>query len=329
MALDFGMVSSVIKEKDRFVLTSHVNPDGDSLGSLLALSHLLKKMGKKATILQHGRIPENYFWIDPRKEILSFDISQHAQLIAEAEVIIVADTNQPARLRSLEPYVRQSNAIKIIIDHHLEPDSFADLTHINDEATSTGEIIYNLILSLDPSLLDREIATALYAAIMTDTGSFRFPRTDVETHTIAAHLLTYGVDPTETYSNIYESWSPGRMRLMGKMLDSMTTLYDGRLAYVVCTQAMFQQTETTEVETDAFTTYPMSVRGVQVGILFIELIDGVKISFRSKGAIPINELAKEFGGNGHKNAAGARIHDVVLDRILTQVLQAAEKYLSI
>jgi phosphoesterase RecJ-like protein len=180
---------------------------------------------------------------------------------------------------------------------------------------------------MDNDIIDYDIAHPLYTAIMTDTGSFRFPRTDIETHQIIADLLQYDVDPTAVYSHVYESWSLGRMRLLGETLDSLKTEYDGKLAFMVCTQKMFENTETTEVETDNFTTYPMSIEGVKVGLLFNELEDGIKISFRSKGDIPINELAKEFGGGGHKNAAGARLFNVDLHETIKQVLLKVKKYI--
>ena len=162
---------------------------------------------------------------------------------------------------------------------------------------------------------------------MTDTGSFRFPRTDPEIHRIAAHLIECGADPTDIFVNVYESASLGRMRLLGEALDSMKTACEGKLAYIVCTQKMFGNTNTSEVETDNFTTFAMSLQGVHVGILFNELQNGVKISFRSKGMIPVNELAKEFGGNGHLNAAGTRLFDVKLEEIVPAVLEKAGKYL--
>jgi phosphoesterase RecJ-like protein len=228
----------------------------------------------------------------------------------------------------MEPFVLQSPATKIVIDHHLDSQPFAHHYLLDDDATSTGEIIYRILKMLNPAYIDKEIARSLYAAIMTDTGSFRYPRVDPEIHQIAAHLIELGADPIEAFSSVYENWSLGRMRLLGEVLDSMNTAYDGKLAYVVCTQKMFQETGTTEVETDNFTTYPMSVRGVKIGILFNELHNGAKISFRSKGSIPINELAKEFGGNGHLNAAGARIIDGKLQDIIDNVIKKAGKYLN-
>lgn len=323
----FENVAEIINQYNNFVITSHVNPDGDSLGCELALAHFLRKIGKSATILNHNETPKFYEFLDKRNELIKFNPELHKDIILNTDVIFVVDTNQSDRLRSLEKYVLQSKAIKVIIDHHLEAGNFADYYLIDEQATSTAEILYKLLLSMDNDVIDYEIAHPLYTAIMTDTGSFRFPRTDIETHQIIAHLLHFGVDPTEVYSKVYESWTLGRMRLLGEVLDTAKTEYDGKLAYIVCTQKMFDATGTTEVETDNFTNYPMSIEGVQIGLLFNELDDGIKISFRSKGDIPINELAKEFGGGGHKNAAGARLFGVKLDDIVKKVIEKSKKYI--
>ncbi|HUL45240.1 MAG TPA: bifunctional oligoribonuclease/PAP phosphatase NrnA [Bacteroidota bacterium] len=328
MKSSFQEIIGLIRHHQHFVLTSHVNPDGDSLGSEIALAAALRQLGKEAFILNHNSTPGNYRWLDPAGTIATFVPESHQNLILNAEVLFILDTNHPDRLRSLGPFVQQSKAVKIVIDHHLEPSDFGQHYLIDEDSTSTGELLYKLIRLIPEVTLTEEIATALYTAIMTDTGSFRFPRTDAETHRIAAHLLECGADPTRVFVNVYEQWSPNRMRLLGEVLDSMKTAYDGQLAYVVCTQKMFHETDTTEVETDNFTTYPMSITGVVIGILFNELKNGVKISFRSKGNIPVNQLAKEFGGNGHLNAAGARLFDVSLDDVVKDVTLRAEKYLN-
>jgi phosphoesterase RecJ-like protein len=321
-------IKEVIQNYNKFVITSHVNPDGDSLGCELSLARFLKMLCKSVTILNHNETPKFYEFLDPNKELNKFNADIHQNVILNAEVIIIVDTNQSDRLRSLEPYVLKSKAVKVIIDHHLEAGDFADYYLIDEDATSTAEILYNLLLSIDSDIIDHSIAQPLYTAIMTDTGSFRFPRTDTETHQIIADLLQHDVDPTAVYSHIYESWTLGRMRLLGEILYTMNTEYNGKLAYVVATQKMFEQTGTTEVETDNFTNYPMSVEGVVVGLLFNEIDDGIKISFRSKGDIPINELAKEFGGGGHKNAAGARLFNVKIENLIEEVILKAGKYLT-
>jgi len=321
-------IKDLIGQHQNFVLTTHVNPDGDGLGSEIALADVLRQLGKNAAIINHSATPENYQWLDPGNQIIHFIPERHRDTILGADVIFILDANQPNRLRSLEPFVRQNTGAKVVIDHHLDPHPFGTHYIIDEEATSTGEIVFGLVKALDNVTIEREIAQALYTAIMTDTGSFRYPRTDSEIHRITAELVERGADPTEVFVNVYENWTPGRMRLLGEVLQSMKTAYDGKLAYVVCTEKMFKDTNTTEVETDNFTIYPMSIRGVLVGILFNELHNGVKISFRSKGNIPINLLAKEFGGNGHINAAGARLFNAKIAEIVNSVIEKAGRYIS-
>lgn len=324
---NIAKIVELIYKNHLFIITSHVNPDGDSLGCELALARFLKKLNKIVHIINHNETPKFYEFLDTKNEIEKFNEQNHTELIKKSDVIFILDTNQPDRLRSLEKPVLDSSAVKVIIDHHLEANDFADIYLIDEQATSTAEIIYKLLTYMNNDFIDYDIAHPLYTAIMTDTGSFRFPRTDVETHQIIAHLLHFGVDPTEVYSKVYETWTYGRIQLLSKALSTLKLEYNNKLAYMVCTIDMFESTKTTEVETDNFSNYPMSIEGVQIGLLFNELDDGVKISFRSRGDIPINELAKELGGGGHKNAAGARIFNIGLQEVINTTIEKAKKYI--
>lgn len=311
----------------KFILTTHVNPDGDGLGSEIALAEYLITQGKDVRIINFSPTPDYYAFLDPKGMITRFQDDQDTEPIADADVIVVLDTNNPDRLRTMEPNVRASKAVKICIDHHLDPVPFASEYFIDDSATSTGELVYKMLSHMGDRPFSPVIASALYCAIMTDTGSFRYPRVGPNTFRMCAHLIECGADPVWIYQQVYEQWTPGRMELLGEALASLQTEYEGKLAHITITQQVMKKTGTIEADTDNFTTHPMSVKGVVAGIFFLELPDGVKISFRSKGDIPINRLAKEFGGNGHKNAAGARLHDVRLEQIRPQVLNAAGKYL--
>ncbi len=310
-----------------FVLTTHVNPDGDAIGSEMALAGWLLSAGKSVSIINHSATPEVYRFLDPGAMIRQFDDARDAGTIADAEVIVVLDANQPERLRSMQARVLQSKARKVCIDHHLEPHPFADDYLIDDDATSTGEILYRLLSKLNGGRLPARVAEALYCAIMTDSGSFRFPRVDAEVHRIVADLIECGADPVRIYSEVFERWSGGRIHLLGEMLAGLKTEARGRLAYVSITREMLERTGTNEDDTDNFTVYPMSVRGVQAGILFLELDHAVKISFRSKGELPINMLAKQFGGNGHKNAAGAHVEGMPFQQVVSRVLAAAVEFM--
>ncbi len=307
----------------KFVLTTHVNPDADGLGSELALNRFLKKLGKESVILNHSKTPANHKFLDYDGEIKKFDPEKDAKLLLDADVLIALDMNNPSRLRSLEKSFCESKAKKMVIDHHLEVQDFVDYELIDLDSPATGEIVYRCLTAYDSNLLDKGIAEALYAAIMTDTGSFRFPRTDGDLHRITAHLLDLGVDPTYVYNNLYEQNSFGRTRLLGEALASVQLAYDGRLSYFSITQEQLKRNQVVPDETEQFVNYAGTIAGVVVTIFFMELSNGIKISFRSKGDVPVNELAKLYGGGGHKNAAGARLPDVKLDEIIPKVLKDA------
>ena len=317
----------LFQRQTAFVLTTHAHPDGDGLGSEIALAEWLLSQGRRVRIINHSPTPEVYLFLDPLRRIERFDPKRHADTIRDAGVIVVLDTNHPDRLQTMQDSVVASRATKICIDHHLDPAPFAAHYLLDDDATSTGEILYRLLLRAGGPTFSPVVAGPLYCAIMTDTGSFRYPRVDPEIHRIVAHLLECGADPVGIYHQVYEQWTAGRIQLLGAMLEGLQTAHDDRLVHVTITRDMLLRTGTREEDTDSFTVYPMSVRGTQAGILFLELNDGLKISFRSRGDIAINELAKEFGGNGHKNAAGARLHDVSLEEARNRVVAAAAKYL--
>jgi len=328
MSTPIDTVLAILSEGKTFVLTTHVNPDGDGIGSEVALAKWLSAHHKEVRIINHSPTPDVYRFLDPKARILVFNPERDAETIASADVIVVLDINHPGRLRSMEGDVLESPAVKVCIDHHLDPAPFARHYLLDDDATSTGEIVYRILTADRKEELEPLVAQALYCAIMTDTGSFRYPRVDPEIFRIAAHLVECGADPVAIYSQVYQNWSTGRVHLLGEMLAGLELSDGGALAHISVTREMLSRTGTTEEDTDNFTNYPMNVAGVLAGILFLELADGLKISFRSQGEIPINELAREFGGNGHKNAAGARIEGGSLEEVKPRVLEAARKYVT-
>jgi len=324
---EFEEFRSIIQHGQRFVLTTHVNPDGDGLGCEIALARFLQSQGKQTTILNHNATPSYYLYLDRHNEIHQFQAVQHQQSIQEADVIVVLDTNSPDRLASLKSHVLASKAKKVCIDHHLDKSDFADLTILDEPSAATGEILYRLLEFLGNGPFDEETATALYTALMTDTGSFRFPKTTPDIHRQVARLLECGANPAAIYQNVYEQGSVGRLQLLGNVLSTFQVVHEGKVACVTVTRRMLEETGTSEPDTDNLVNYTLTIRGVQIGLMFTELSDGVKISFRSKGEIWINELAKEFGGNGHQNAAGARVHNTTVANLKEKVLEYSKRYI--
>jgi len=318
---------SIIGSAGRIVLTTHINPDGDGLGSEVALALSLSELGKDAVILNHSATPDFYRFLDEANLIKQFDALRHAPVIKEADVVMIVDTNHPDRIASLKNEVLASRAKKIIIDHHLDPDPFGDLLLIDDSAAATGEIVFGLLHHLGIKQLSPAIATALYAAIMTDTGSFRYPKTDANLHRLVASLLDCGADPVMTYERIYEQSPVNRILLLGKALSSIETFYEGHVAAMTISQDLFRETGTAEPDVDRFAPYPMGIKGVQIALMFTELEDHIKISFRSRGDIWVNKLAQEYGGNGHKNAAGARVNNRTLKELKKSVIDRSHHYL--
>lgn len=323
---EFETFRRIVETGKRFVLTTHINPDGDGLGCEVALGKFLSERGKTVALINHSATPYYYQFLDPQKEIQQFSPEKHAAFLKQADGIIVLDTNNPDRLASMKPFVLDSNATKVCIDHHLDKAEFADLYILDEPSAATGAIVYRLLQFLGVHQFHPEVATALYTAIMTDTGSFRFPKTDPAIHRQVAHLIECGADPVSIYQNVYEQGSAGRLQLLGKVLSTLRTEANGKIACLVATQEMFRETETSEVDADNMINYTLSIKGVQIGLMLTEIDGAVKIGFRSKGDIGIHKLAQEFGGNGHKNAAGARVPGGSLPDLLTKVLERAKDY---
>ncbi len=317
----------IVDSNRKFVLTTHVNPDGDGLGSELALTRYLKKLGKQSVVLNHSETPSNHTFLDYHNELKQFDPEKDSQTVLDADVLIALDMNNPGRLRSIEKYFLESKAKKVIIDHHLEAQDFVDHQLIDLDSPATAEMVYRCLAAYDSNLIDKEIAEGIYTGIMTDTGSFRFPRTDGKVHRITANLLDLGVDPFYIYHNLYEENSLGRTRLLGEMLSKVELAYDGRVSYVAITLEQLNRNGVVPDDVDNFVNQAGAIAGVIVTLFFLEMEDGVKISFRSKGDVPVNELAKMYGGGGHKNASGARLPGVKLDETVRRVLADAERIL--
>ncbi|MBN2570777.1 MAG: bifunctional oligoribonuclease/PAP phosphatase NrnA [Ignavibacteriales bacterium] len=325
--IDFKLLRKVINQFSSFILTTHVNPDADAIGSEIAMYYLLKRLKKKVIILNHNSTPYYLDFLDKEKVIKKFISSDHEKLFSEYEAMISLDLSAIDRIVSLECIVNKSKIVKICIDHHDENCLFADYTFCDPEYSSTAEIIYDFIKSENLIQMDLNIAIPIYAAIMTDTGSFVYEKTKPKTHRVAAELLEVGVIPREVYKQIYEQVKYGRVKLLGKALSSISFNDTKEIAWITLKESDLIESEIDETDIDGFVNYTMRINTVKIGILFYEMKDGFKVSYRSRGNIPVNKLATEFGGGGHLNAAGSKIVGKKLSDCLNIIITTAQKYL--
>lgn len=323
----FSELKGIIEANKSFLITTHVNPDADALGSELALYSILKKLGKQVRIVNHSLTPYNLEFMDESSLIEKYDSQTHHSLLAGVDVCVVLDLNNVSRTVSMEYALTEFKGIKICIDHHQDPEETFNLIVGGTNYSATGEILFKFIKETNIVEIDSFIANQLYVAIMTDTGSFRFERTTPEVHQIAAELIAYGITPALVYDKVYNQFNFGRVRLLGEALSTIQLDKSKQIAFMVVTKEMLEKNNTSEADVDGFVSYCLTISSVEIGILFYELKDGIKISFRSKGDFAVNKLAAEFGGGGHKNASGSRLLNTTIDEVKEKVIAKAQHYL--
>ncbi len=331
-SLEYPRFVELVRRNQSFVITTHVNPDGDALGGEIGLAEWLLSIGKTVRVINHSPVPYNYDFLEPSQPIIEqFELSKHDELLKSVDAILVLDVNDPARTRDLGPYLTTGRFVAVI-DHHLSPKEFAAEYYVDTEACSTGELIMKLVTYAIPFLggsISKKAATALYVAIMTDTGSFRFPRTDAEIFRMCAELLDLGADPVDCYDKVYNSSPPSRLLLQRECLNSLEYHFENRMALQIITQAQLASTGATEEDVDGFVQMPFQVRGIVLSAFLMELKEGWKLSCRSKGEVSAARLAQSFGGNGHFHAAGARIHSMAtISEMKQQVIANAAQVMT-
>ncbi|MEI6758737.1 MAG: bifunctional oligoribonuclease/PAP phosphatase NrnA [Chlorobium sp.] len=312
---EWSPIIDAMLEGQHIVITTHENSDGDGLGSEVALARVLKALGKEVAIVNPTEVPPNYQFLKQLYPITQFDKrnEEAIQELSLCDVVILLDANLRDRMGSLWPHVkfsRELGSLKLLcIDHHLEPDDFIDLMVCENYASSTGELVYDLLYALQDrlclELITPEVAEALYVAVMTDTGSFRFPKSTPYVYRLAGDLVSKGADASAIYDRIYNSLTCSALKLLGAALSAINILDDGDISWLFISQDMIKSTGSKLFDTDLIIRYLLSVPSVRIAVLLVEMQDGrIKASFRSRGNIFVNQLAKKYGGGGHMNAAG-------------------------
>lgn len=307
-------IKQLLNTPKNIVIVAHKNPDGDAVGSTLALYHYLKKYNHDATIILPNDYPSFLKWVPGAETILIYDYytDNSNTLIQQADIIFTLDFNALHRTGNMETALTESKAIKIMIDHHQAPDDYAQFMFSDVSMSSTCEMIYDFIDMLgDANSIDATIATCLYLGIMTDTGSFKFSCTSSRTHKIIAKLIEKGANNSEIHNNVYDTNSYERLQLLGCALSNLKVLPEYRTAYITLSQEELNRYNFKKGDTEGVVNYGLSLDNVVLAAIFIEdKQEGiVKISLRSKGEFSVNDLSRtHFNGGGHTNAAGGRSH---------------------
>ncbi len=307
------LVDEIDKAK-KIAIIPHYNPDGDAIGSALALGILFKEMGKEVKVISPTQFPSFLFWMPDRKhiQVLGKKTEKNTDLLKDIDMLIGVDFNSLNRINNISRRFNDSTAFKVLIDHHPNPENFTDLLFSETTYSSTAELIYEIIENTKfKNLINKDIATCLYTGIMTDTGSFSFNSSNPNTFRIVSELMKHGVDKDLAYDRVYNSFSQDRMRFMGHvMLNRMVIIPELKTAYIYITAKDRKDFNEQFGDTENFVNIPLSVKGVVFSAIFIERDNFVKISFRSKGSFPVNSFsAKHFNGGGHTNAAGGESFD--------------------
>ena len=312
-------VKQAIKKFNKFLITSHINPEGDAIGSQIAMACLLRKLGKESVMLDDSPAPNVLRFMKG-----SEDISKEMPRDFNFQAVIILDSPDLARIGRVNDYIKKDSVI-INIDHHISNVNFGKFNWVEPDFSSVGEMVYDLFKAFKIKV-DLDEAIALYTAIMTDTGSFRYSNTVSKTHRIAAELVDIGVKPYEIHTKIYETSSIQDTNLLGEALQTMKLTEDGKIAWLWVTKEMLKKTKASLEGTEGIINFARSIDGVEIAILFRETgtEEKVKVSFRSKGKVDVNKLAGSFGGGGHPTASGCTVLGKI-EEVEKKILEKAKE----
>ncbi|HEU4950884.1 MAG TPA: bifunctional oligoribonuclease/PAP phosphatase NrnA [Holophagaceae bacterium] len=318
--------AAFLDQHQRFLLTTHENPDGDGVGASLGLAAYLRSQGKEVRLVVTPELPENLHWLDEAGLAEAYEPEgRHRDLAAWPDVWLVTDASEPHRLGPMHAAFQSTPAVKACLDHHLKdaPKGF-DAEFTDPSASASAELVYGLVAPRLERPWPLELVRGLYAGMVADTGNFRFSNATPKLHQAAADLIAQGAEPARTYQNLYLTDTPQKMKLWGRALEGLRLLEQGRVALVTVTLADLAACGATHEDLDELVQQPMRLKGVEVGGLLYEAADGrIKLSLRSKERVDVNAVCRTFGGGGHRLASGAK-----LDGPLAEAAQRVEAALA-
>lgn len=325
-------IYQAIANAHAIVITAHKSPDGDSIGSSMALFHLLQKWNKNVSVVHPDPAPEFLHWVPNQEVIVDFENQslKATELLQAADLIFCLDYNEPSRVgKDMQEVLMQSNAVKVMIDHHLHPADFCEFTLSETSACSTCELLFQWLTAIQKeNAIDETIGKCLYLGIMTDTGSFRFPSVSKGTHEIAAFLIEKGVKHFEIHEAVFDTNTIDRIRLKGFALSEKLVLIPGiPVAYASLSEEELTRFNYQKGDTEGLVNQILGIQGIKMAVFFAEKDGKVKISFRSKGEYVVNQLANEhFEGGGHAYASGG-ISFVALDETIDKFVTNVKNYI--
>lgn len=317
--------AKLIRSCDSFLITTHINPDGDAIGSEVALKTFLEDIGKSVVVVNSSVTPDSLAFLDPGGEIRIYPQDAPREMLDDVDIVFVLDVCNWEHLGAFQKALKRSTTPRVCIDHHIiENEDFADVMVIDTSYAATGMMVYELIQTMGGSI-SRVIAEAVYAAIITDTGTFRFSNTDARAFHVAAELCDLGANPHELYRHVFASKTWGAGRLLAPVLGTIQSTAEGRLAWIVATREMFDEASATYDDSDGFVDLVRAIKGVELALFFKEIPDGrVKVSLRSNGNVDACAIARSFGGGGHRVASGMKVPGPVDEAIDTVVAACLE-----
>jgi phosphoesterase RecJ-like protein len=325
-------LQALLAQPRQIFITTHHKPDADALGSSLAWATYLKKKGHSVTVVTPSDYPAFLNWMQGNDEVVVYEPRhndrQVRDLVNRAELLFCLDFNCLGRINELGEYVRRAPGTKVLIDHHQRPENFADVSFSDPKAAATAELIFEIIRALgDQDLIDQGMGEALYAGIMTDTGSFRHPSTSRNVHLIIAELLNAQIDLASVHRRIYDSHSEIRLRFLGYILkDKLVVLREFNTAYIAVTKEELREYESKTGDTEGLVNYALSIEGIVLAAVFIDRSSAVKISFRSVGDFSVSDFSRNhFDGGGHHNASGG-VSNVSLDATVERFVSLLPQY---
>jgi len=308
-------IQNILATPKKIAIIPHRSPDGDAMGSTLALYHFLLKLNHNPVVISPNEFPNFLAWLPGSETVLIYESDKEncTKILNEAELVFTLDFNALHRTGEMEQVLNKLSAPMIMIDHHQKPDTYAMVTYSDTSIGSTCEMIYNLISFLDKkALLDKTIATCIYTGITTDSGSFRFSSTTSTTHRIAAELIDLGINNSEIHNLLFDDNSANRLQLLGRALQNIKVFPEYKTSYITLSQKELDEFQYQKGDTEGIVNYGLSIKGIHFSAIFIEHRDEniIKISLRSQGNFDVNQFAREhFNGGGHINAAGGKSYE--------------------